>query len=138
MTKLVNMQQLGPAPSGYGIEPPEGRKYIPALVDFAIDQDWKYDFTSLQMQKQFSYVQQVIIDNQLNITAGFDLFFNGVKVYSAPAASSAFGFPIMIPVFGKNPTIINITGRGTAAGTLVATFLNYALWGGGGMAPAPR
>lgn len=127
----VNMLQLGAMPSGYGIEPKEGRRCIPALVNFGTDANWFFDFTLLQMQKIFSYPQTIVIDSALNTGAGFDVFVNGSqKVFSVASIALATGFPFICPIFAKDPANVLISGRGGAAGTLVANFLNFPLLAG--------
>lgn len=130
MTVNVNMGSLGFQPTFYGAEPPEGRKVITSLVNWATDTQWFFDFLMLQQQRIFTMLQSIVVDFQLTTTAGFSVFVNGNLVYdSSTGGLVTTGLPYTIPVFAKNPAKVLLQGRAGIGGSAVVNFCNFPLIG---------
>ena len=128
------MTQLGWTPTDYGCEPREGRKTISALINWATDATWFFDFTILEQQKIFSCVQTIVANFQLTAGNGFDVLVGpSQKIYSVSTANlSTSGLPFIIPIFDKEPTLITFVGRAGISGSSLLNFCNFPL------IPAPK
>lgn len=127
--QIISGTQIAPQPADYGFEPVEGRKFFPYTLNFATDLNWTFDFTMAEQRKQFTRIQGLIWNGQLNTGAGVDIYCNGAKLWSVGSGGNPLNNTLFFPLFGKSPCVIQILGRTGAVGTAVAVFVNFPLFG---------